>query len=524
MNAIILAGGKATRLGPLAVQLNKCLVTVGQQPMLVRQVNAFRTAGVTHVTVVVSPESEAAVSGVLRQAYAGVDYFGWDVVLQTTGTSPIDALTDGLAHQLRLGFNDGTYVISADTLIDRVPFVCEDGAFTWAHCVIADEAAAFRTWTVQERNGSWSDRPAYPGEFLYTGLSFLPSSYLAYQTLAPARAQGISVSTSWALTKLHTAPLFDEINWQDVGDLEALARARRERYTGQSFNHLRLDDDGIVWKSSDDPKFQDERGYMLGIPRGRQSLFPRVWPNTEGGYGTEHIDQPTLSELWLYWPGSDAMWVDILERLTEQCSRKMWLAPLELNAWPAFTSYAETLASRWARYSHPIRNRDKLTVNEVECLAGGELIDALRAKLNGIESRIHTGVVHGDLSFMNILWSITTGQPKLVDPKGSFGGVRGPYGDVRYDLAKLRYSYHGGVSAILHGLYDVDEDRDQVTLKLRDVNTDHLDAVLAKYAPIRDVAIIEAFTCLCAPALHQSDPREALALYVRGVQLANECI
>ena len=93
-------------------------------------------------------------------------------------------------------------------------------------------------------------------------------------------------------------------------------------------------------------------------------------------------------------------------------------------------------------------------------------------------------------------------------------------GDVRYDLAKLRYSYHGGISAILHGLYDVRLDELRIFSPAHD--TTPLDEILASVGVRMDeIKMLEALTCLAAPPLHVDDPREALALYLRGVQLGN---
>src|SRR5690606_27112347 len=62
---IILAGGKATRLGPLTATMNKALVTVGQQPMIIQQILGM---DIDDVTVVVSPGSRDQVVAMCTQA------------------------------------------------------------------------------------------------------------------------------------------------------------------------------------------------------------------------------------------------------------------------------------------------------------------------------------------------------------------------------------------------------------------------------------------------------------------------
>lgn len=526
-NAIILAGGKATRLGPLAAQLNKCLVTVGQQPMLVHQVNAFRKRDVDHVTVVTSPESRSQVESLALHAFNGKLVH---VVPQTRGNTPIDALLDGIAFQLECGRVGPTYVISADTLIE----VPEYDPLDWAHVVKYDGDQS-RSWTVLEANGKWGDRPAYPGEYIYTGLARHQSNVEVYGTLAPARQVGARLTTSYALNATRCGPFVHEfLNWQDVGDLPALAAARRTQYVARAEHRLELDGDGVVWKYGD---VGDEIAYYNSLPRIADRLFPRTFtvPSREDKFGIEHIDQPTLSELWLYWPGSVNMWVDILSELCERVDRTLWSRDIVPPDRPSDISdgchvmYVKQLNARMQRWAHPILSRNHIIINGQSYIAGTQLLADLVPAAHELVTAWRPGLIHGDLSFMNILWSITTSQPKLLDPRGRWGKKRTTVGDVRYDLAKLRYSYHGGCAAILHGLFDLDSSMDwsdhKFTLTpVRLGDHEQLDAVLERYWPLSDIKLIEAIQCLSGSALHQANERESIALYLRGVQLANEAL
>lgn len=57
-------------------------------------------------------------------------------------------------------------------------------------------------------------------------------------------------------------------------------------------------------------------------------------------------------------------------------------------------------------------------------------------------------IIHGDFSLSNILYDLETDRIQLIDPRGEFG-IAGIYGDIRYDLAKLRHSINGLYDAII---------------------------------------------------------------------------
>lgn len=58
MRAIILAAGAGTRLSPLTDDRPKCLVPLGQQPIMAYQIQALRQVGVTDIVLVTGYESQ----------------------------------------------------------------------------------------------------------------------------------------------------------------------------------------------------------------------------------------------------------------------------------------------------------------------------------------------------------------------------------------------------------------------------------------------------------------------------------
>ena len=56
MKGVILAGGTGSRLSPLTKVTNKCLLPVGQEPMIYRMIDLFISSGITDIMLITGPE------------------------------------------------------------------------------------------------------------------------------------------------------------------------------------------------------------------------------------------------------------------------------------------------------------------------------------------------------------------------------------------------------------------------------------------------------------------------------------
>lgn len=93
MKGIILAGGAGTRLQPLTRVTNKCLLPVGDKPLIFHTINVLKNAGIDDIMVITSPERMGDIVSLLGSgAEFGLSF-----------TYRVQDKADGIASALKLG-------------------------------------------------------------------------------------------------------------------------------------------------------------------------------------------------------------------------------------------------------------------------------------------------------------------------------------------------------------------------------------------------------------------------------------
>jgi hypothetical protein len=133
------------------------------------------------------------------------------------------------------------------------------------------------------------------------------------------------------------------------------------------------------------------------------------------------------------------------------------------------------------------------------------------------------------LCFSNILFDVTNQIIRLVDPRGSFG-VKGIYGDPRYDVAKLRHSVSGLYDFIVADMFDLSESSEGFAGRFYTGSTPAavtplFDVMLERAGyKLDEIRLIEGLLFLSMLPLHRGRPAPQLMMYLTGLTLLNEVL
>lgn len=488
MIGIILAGGRGSRLALVNGSGSKALVSVGNRPHLLHQIELLRRAGCSRIKVVTSPRTDPDVATVIERA--GIDAWGVSTVIQKMARGPVDALYQVIAHE---SVSETAHVLMSDTYLSE-ELRAGTGDVVTVGVAQADKRRSWAYW--DEQTGQWVDGEAGIGQVVTIGAYHLPNvgvaAAAAYFALKAADL-AVEVPMSVWLNEMDCTTT-GYSTWHDLGDIEALQRARTSGFMTREFHGIRQVVPGLLEKTGA-PTLEGlmlQRDWMenqSNIPAAEfASIVPRTW-NTKRGYMIEHIDLPTLSEMWLYRDAQPESWAYVLSSVIDQLDRRVW--GVDRGQVKSDTWFVHKAMVRLALWDSSDGDASFLL---------GQLGNMLPYGLESVQG-------HGDLNFNNVFYSPSTGAVKLIDPRGD------EEVPILYEIAKLRASYHGGFSAITHGLYSGSN-----LLPQRDAEIEAMDSVLADFGyTVEQLDYAEACILLAATALHPE--HEARALYARGLDL-----
>jgi len=433
---MILAGGEATRLGPLAAQMNKALVSIKQRPVLAHHVQRAKDANVDQLTIVCDETSRRQLERTLQLMGCPIP---WRIVIQPVALGPVDAMMRGMSGlDHGSSSNDDTVIITAaDTFIDPThtfePIGGVERRDRWLGAMKTDDIS--RSWCYWDGE-HWTDgQPTDGPNHVFIGVFAATTQRLRRAIGSVIHKHGNRVLLAPLLNHLDddgTGMWMEQMTgWHDTGDVAALAVARRATFTSRASHRVLLDDRGVITKTgvSDDEYFAAEAMSKL-------LLGPRVLGYARNTLRVEYIDTPSLAELWLYWPARPETWTHIISTI---------IGRLQRDLWPTTTTNVCTAQSQAAMYID--KTEDRLHRNGSDRMPR-PLADYLESDVIRPRDAAH---VHGDLNFGNILYGLGSDVFRLIDARGSFGGNSPTVGDDRYDIAKLRFSWNG-LTAITHGL------------------------------------------------------------------------
>lgn len=539
LQVIILTAGKARRLWPLTLSTPKALLSVGGRPALFHMLLPLMRMGIRVFTIVCSPSQRDQISqvveGTLSFARITVRY-----VVQEHPHGPGHALALCRDH-----ITGPTLVILGDTLCDLPQTFTED----WIG-VSEIEQGTHSRWCMVGVDGAGRvthlyDKPVEPppSNLAAVGIYYFASGSALQSAIDEAVASGEKIEGEFQLStvlsrymKERTVKALPVANWRDFGTLEGYTSLVRRSLPSRYFNHVFVTADGTLVKHSTDESIVDEMQWYQKIPEESLLFAPRFLGADPHrlGYRTEFLAYPTLAELFTFGQMSREGWQFAFSRLLALMNSAFWSRFIELPDIQARARYMyveKTLERirQWDRQD--LLQAKTITINGRRFPGFQALWKDLAGSIDQLvtSSRKYSTLIHGDLTFGNILFSPSAGIFRLVDPRGSFGGS-GAAGDCRYDLAKLRQCYHGRYDVIMADLFQVDEESGpdpSFTFQLYPshlVDPDLFDHNLEELGfDLAEVELIEALLFLSMIPLHADAPHRQNAFFLTAIELMARC-
>jgi len=329
--------------------------------------------------------------------------------------------------------------------------------------------------------------------------------------------------------------------WLDCGNADMLARAHQHLLQARAFNELQIDLvlGTITKRSRNIEKFVDEINYLRLLPSDLRVLFPRVlaysteW--SEPWVQLEYYGYPSLSDVFLFESVDPAIWERVFKHLHAILTDAFGRHRRPLPSGAVFEMYVTKTRRRLKtmRCSPEllalVKHEGPVHVNGTPLRNLNGLWPRIEDDVRRIAENVQGTVIHGDCCLSNILYDFRSRICKFIDPRGSFGAA-GIYGDPHYDVAKLWHSIHGLYDFIVNDLFYVAAKGPHIEISIRatawhEQLKRRFEQIFFQNDPTRrrDIQLITALLFASMPALHDDHPNRQLAMYVRALQLLDEC-
>lgn len=265
-------------------------------------------------------------------------------------------------------------------------------------------------------------------------------------------------------------------SWKDLGHRRTYFRQRREYISNGArvFNSLDFDlKAGWVTKRGMSGKISEEIKWFESVPNSLRHYVPNV-KRLEGEdiYAIQYIPSIPLNEHWISENPNRDFWIDLLVSLEEMLA--------SFSRVTENLSSDEVISSKRSVYVEKVTTRSLTLSNLVNGSLSGDLdglnSDYLDTLVSNIAERVlragevasklpSWSFIHGDLCFSNIIYDQISDNPKLIDPRGSFG-KSGIFGDPTYELLKLSQCVLGDYDYLAANLYSLNLNKGEMTLDL----------------------------------------------------------
>lgn len=305
-------------------------------------------------------------------------------------------------------------------------------------------------------------------------------------------------------------------HWYDTGHLNKYYESKKQFLQTRSFNSVEFNNklSTIKKKSKRGNVLKDEILWYLTLPEELKAVAPRILSysfDQDVSLQLEYYGYPTVSEYWLFGNFSLTVWKRVLSKVFDYIelfnskNGEVRKEDYEEMYWQKTKNRVQSIKDSEIR---KLLEKEKLLVNGQEVLGWPDLKWKIKKMaIDDLYDRDHNSIIHGDLHFGNLLFDIKNGILRLLDPRGSWGDNI-LYGDIKYDLAKLRHSVSGKFDFITNNMFDLHSTKNEINFKFKlfeKVHKDtakYLDKRLKDQEILKEVKFIEGLLFLSMIPLH----------------------
>ncbi len=541
INVVILAAGKGTRIKKVASGTPKALLEIAGIPALVLIMRRLIKQGFRTFTLVVNKDNKKQIEDVVKNAFAGVN-LNLEAIIQPQSKGPAHAFFYGLK---KVNLDNDTLLCLSDTLFDEDLPV----GYDWVGTSLAKGVGKW-CWveTTNKKVINFFDKiqPPKHVEEVLIGLYYFNNSKFVYDELAKIirsnskRAEGeFQLSQILDLYKSkHNIKSFIVNSWIDCGTEENYFNAQKIYTNHRHFNSIIIKNGNsncCIVKKGNQNKIQNEIDWFNLAVKQNRLMVPKIRKNSKNSYKMNFINDPLLSSLYLYNPININDFLKIIRKLYSFAVKYLWRdgkkykdINIKNDCQLMYENKPFERLMDWEMW----RTFKSIRAIKINGKNYSKLYDLLSKALKLSSLNNHKPVkslIHGDFHFGNIFYNKRKQSFVFIDPRGRFGNSSGMVGDIYYDLAKLRHSYHGMYDAIVEGLYVLDrKSKGNFVFKVGPVRSQYIKKIdqfiSSSGFDISVVKSIELGILLSLIPFHQESQNNQLAFFLQAVMLAQELV
>jgi dTDP-glucose pyrophosphorylase len=535
MNGIILTAGRAeSTLTQLFGDIPASMVPVNGRPLLHYIIQSFTDSGITDIFVNVDYKAELIERYLKTNPYSGARI---RLVKTDCSLPPGNSILDAL----KVVTDAPACIILGDTLIPNLAEITdcrENIVFTYPSpvdtkrwCMVYADTRGHIETLIDKVTG-------ISGGAAAVGLYVLqhPKKILAlFENLGQSPIEISEIIRRCIKEEVvFSRPIREK--WLDFGHLDNFQTSKKRLLEARSFNNLDFDDlmGTITKRSKHLEKFKKEIAWQVDLPKKLKVLSPRIIDyNIESDtpfLTMEYYGYPSIAELWVYAGFDDNIYKSILHKLMRILLEfKKEAHPVSREDYALM--YTEKTEDRVAylQKTNPVFKNllqfENVIINGKPLKNWKVLRNNILEKIPGLYNENDNCLIHGDFCFSNVLFNMESGVVRLLDPRGIWGSSK--YGDIKYDIAKLRHSVSGLYDFIVNDSFECKVDENVLNFRIffsekHIATAAYFDTLIAEQFDLQQIKLIEGLLFLSMIPYHENNQKRQYLMFARAIELLNE--